>query len=256
MNIEMIVTDLDGTLLRTDKTISEYTKSVLKRCRELGIKVVFATARGGSGERLVPKSLVDGKIRMNGAIAKIDDEVVYDCKIPYQLVRPLLMDCDERGLKIVAESCGEIYSIHHVNEHMYRASKNEHKILVDLSQHEIDSEKIFMEDLTPDDEAFIASRIPDDLYFLMAREGNGFGMIMHKNATKAKAVAALANIWGIEKTDIVAFGDDLNDMDLLAFAGISVAMGNALDKVKSIANHICDTNDNDGVARWLEENLL
>ena len=63
-------------------------------------------------------------------------------------------------------------------------------------------------------------------------------------------------IWGINKAEIVAFGDDLNDIDLLTHAGVSVAMKNALESVKEIADHICDTNDNDGVAKWLEENLL
>jgi len=254
--IKMIVTDLDGTLLRTDKTISEYTQAVFIRCRESGFKTVFATARGGSGERLVPPHLVDGKIRMNGAIAKIGNEIVYDCQIPFMLVRPLLIACDKRRLKIVAESCDEHYSIHHVNEHMYKSRNNPHQKLVDMSTHAIDSEKIYMTDLTTEDETFIINQLPDELYFLMAREGNGFGMIMHKNATKAKAVAALANIWGIEKSEIVAFGDDLNDIPMFDFVGVSVAMGNALDNVKNIASLVCDTNDNDGVAKWLEENIL
>jgi HAD superfamily hydrolase (TIGR01484 family) len=193
---------------------------------------------------------------MNGAVAKIGDEIVYDCQIPYQLARPLLMACDERGLKITAESYGEFDSIHYVNEHMHSAHYGEHQKLVDLSQHEIDSEKIYMVDLTPDDEVFILNQLPDNLYFVIAREGNGFGMIMHKDATKAKAVSALADTWGIKTSEIAAFGDDLNDIDLLSLAGISVAMGDALDKVKSCAKDICDTNDNDGVAKWLEENVL
>jgi len=73
MDTKMIVTDLDGTLLRDDKRISERTKNTLIRCRENGIKVVFASARGGSVERFAPDYLVDGKIRMNGAVAKIGD---------------------------------------------------------------------------------------------------------------------------------------------------------------------------------------
>jgi len=70
--------------------------------------------------------------------------------------------------------------------------------------------------LTPDDETFITDNLPDQLYFLMARGDEGFGMIMHKNATKAKATAALAIYWGIAPGEIAAFGDDLNDLDLLA----------------------------------------
>jgi len=57
-------------------------------------------------------------------------------------------------------------------------------------------------------------------------------------------------------SEIVSFGDDTNDIDLLDFCGISVAMENALDNVKKSANEICDTNENDSVAKWLEENVL
>lgn len=256
MPVKMIVTDLDETLLRTDKTISEFTKNILNQCREASIKVVYATARGGSAERIVPDSLVDGKIRMNGAIAKIGDKIIYECLIPYQLVRPLLIACDERGMKITAESYGEIYSVHHVNEHMHTAYYNKHQILVDFTQHQIDSEKIFIVDIKPDDEAFIINHLPDNLYFLMSRGENGFGMIMHRDATKSKAIAELARVWGIEQSDTVAFGDDTNDIDLLEYCGIGVAMGNALDEVKAVADYICDTNNNDGVAKWLEDNVL
>jgi len=256
MNIKMIVTDLDGTLLTTDKTVSEYTKEILTKCRNANIKVAYATARGGSAERLVPNSLVDGKIRMNGAVAKIGNNVVYERLIPHQLACPFLAACDKRGLKITAESYDEHGTIHYANKHMHTAYYDERQKLVNMSQHNIDSEKIFMVDLTPDDEVFITSQLPASLYFLMLREANRFGMIMHKEATKAKAVSALAEFWGIKQSEIVAFGDDVNDIDLLTFAGVGVAMGNALDIVKNVADFVCLDNDSNGVAKWLEENVL
>ena len=74
---KMIVTDLDGTLLMSDKSISQYTKSVLCRCREAGIKTAYATGRGGSAERIVPSELFDARIIMNGASAYINDKIVY-----------------------------------------------------------------------------------------------------------------------------------------------------------------------------------
>jgi hydroxymethylpyrimidine pyrophosphatase-like HAD family hydrolase len=80
-------------------------------------------------------------------------------------------------------------------------------------------------------------------------------MIMHRDATKMKAIAALAAHWNIDAQDIVAFGDDLNDIDMLAGCGIGVAMGNALDEVKAIADDVCETNDNDGLATWLKRHV-
>ncbi|MCL2045457.1 MAG: HAD hydrolase family protein [Oscillospiraceae bacterium] len=77
-----------------------------------------------------------------------------------------------------------------------------------------------------------------------------------REATKSKALHEIANFWKIAQTEIVAFGDDINDIDLLAYAGMGVAMGNALNVVKADANYVCGTSDDDGVVKWIEENVL
>jgi hypothetical protein len=77
-------------------------------------------------------------------------------------------------------------------------------------------------------------------------------MVMRGDATKAKAVAALARHWGIAQSETVAFGDDLNDIDMLSYAGTGVAMGNA----KAVSDFICLRNEDDGAADWIERNLL
>ena len=55
---------------------------------------------------------------------------------------------------------------------------------------------------------------------------------------------------------LVAFGDDINDLEMVKNCGIGVAVENAIDDVKAAAKYICGTNDNDGVAKWLEEHIL
>jgi len=69
MNIQMIAIDLDDTLLCNDKTVSDRTKTTLVKCRDKGIKVIYATARGKSAPILVPIDLFDGFVQMNGAVA-------------------------------------------------------------------------------------------------------------------------------------------------------------------------------------------
>ena len=80
--------------------------------------------------------------------------------------------------------------------------------------------------------------------------------ISHKEAVKSKAVAALAEFWGISQEEILFFGDDLIDIDILKYCGVGVAMGNALDEVKEAADYVCGINNNDGAAKWIEENIL
>ena len=228
MNIKMIVTDLDGTLLRENKTVSKFTKSALHRCRDAGIKTIFATGRGENSicgvERVVPAGLFDGYILNNGALAVAGDDIVYSRFVADDTIKPLLAVCEEMGL-----------------EHGF-------------SRHGMETGKFWTFGCTPEISTLIEARLDDDLHLKVARDG--LGQIMHKGATKANAVAALARYWNIAQSEIVAFGDDLNDIDLLIYAGVGVAVANALDEVKAVADYICDTNENDGVAKWLEENVL
>lgn len=253
MNIKMLVTDLDGTLLRTDNTISEYTNTILTRCKNSGIKIIYATARGESAKRLTSSILFDGSITMNGAIAKINNDIIYKKLIPHQIARSLLMACDNRGLKVTAE----INGIHYINEKMNSVQMFETpKRIVNFSQYDIDTEKIFIVDFNLKDVDFIKGLLCDNLYFITAIDGDGFGMIMHKEATKANAVSAIAKYWGIKPSEIIAFGDGQNDVDMLSFAGIAVVMGNSNENIKKSADYICLSNDDDGLAKWLESNLL
>ena len=103
MKIKMIVTDLDGTLLRDDKTVSEFTKSALQRCRAAGIKTIFATGRGENSicgvEHVVPTELFDGYILNNGALAVAEHDTVYSRFVVEDMIKPLLAVCEEMGLE-------------------------------------------------------------------------------------------------------------------------------------------------------------
>jgi Cof subfamily protein (haloacid dehalogenase superfamily) len=250
--IKMIATDLDDTLLRADKTVSDYSWNVLRKCRETGIKIVYATGRGGSAERLALENIFDGKITMNGAVVKIDDNIVYKKLIPHELARPILMACDKRGLKTASETNETHYANFNVAREWPRLS--DYFQITDFARHNIDAEKLYMVVNIPEDIAFIENLLPENLHMLMAL-GN-LAMIMHKEASKSQGVAQLAKIWNISSNEIAAFGDDFNDIDLLSYAGTGVAMGNAVSEAKAMADFICDSNENDGLAKWVEENIL
>ena len=252
MNIKMIVTDLDGTFLREDKTVSERTMSAFRRCREKGFKIVYATGRGASSKTLVPSELFDGFVRCNGASAYINDSLIYSNLVEIDTVRPLLLAADAAGIDIVAE-CGD------VNYANFDASERwewiENINTVDFNTLGGKAEKLYVASaVTQEIIDVLNAHVPANLYIYLSNDG--FALVMHKDSTKSRAVNALANKWNIKQNEIVSFGDDTNDIDLLEYSGIGVAMGNALDTVKQSADIICDTNENDGIAKWLEENVL
>jgi len=254
--IKMIATDLDGTLLRTDKTISSRTKKTLLRCQQQGIKLVYATGRAGSALSLAETQYFDGCAIANGAIALVgdtaaEDTIIYKQLIPYKDARPLLLACDKRGLKMSTQHGGMDYSNFAMSDIWPEVTKF---TLTDFAKHDKDAEKIFTYNLTAEDIAFIESYMPPNSYMVVAIDG--VAMISHKEAKKSKAVAALAQYWGIAQSEIIAFGDDLNDIDLLAYAGKGIAMENAVAGAKNIADFICPSNDEDGLAQWLETNVL
>jgi len=251
MNIKMIVTDLDGTLLRDDKTVSERTMTAISRCREKGIKAVYATGRGSSSAKLFSPDTFDGYVRNNGALTYIDDVLIHSKLMPIESVRDLLVACDSAGIKIAAEHSGTHYSNFGRSEKHPWLTQYE---LVDFSTHDVDVEKIYAIADTPKVAEFMRQYLTDDLY--MFESHDWFAMVMHKEATKSKALSYLTKHWNIDRSQIVAFGDDMNDIDLLKYSGIGVATGNAIDEVKAVADQICDTNENDGIAKWLEEHLL
>jgi len=249
VNIKMIVLDLDGTLLNSDKKISDHSKSVIQKCREKGIKVIFATVRGTT-ESVAPSELFDGCIKKSG-MAYDGDNLIYKRVMSIDNVRGLLLACDKAGLKIVAESSDD--GICYVNFNVSEVWEKEHKI-ADFAEMKFNSDKIYMITETKEDVDIIKNNLPKGVFVFPSR--NNITFISHVEAVKSKAAAALAGHWGIKQEEILCFGDDLIDIDILQYCGVGVAMGNALDEVKAAADYVCDTNDNDGVAKWIEEYVL
>lgn len=250
--IKMVVTDLDATLLRKDKSISLYTIDVMKRVRELGIKVIFATARGESSAKLVvPFELFDGYVLLNGAKAYVNNKLVYDRTISADIFVPFLRELARNNFKVAAEIEDMHYASFNVNK---KWSFINNFVITDYQNVPASADKLYVVIEYPDQVETITSILPKELYWYLNRDN--LIMIMHKGATKFNGIIKIAKELNIDKSEIIAFGDDHNDKELLSNVGIGVAMGNSIADVKMIADYICDTNDNDGVARWLDENII
>jgi hypothetical protein len=116
------------------------------------------------------------------------------------------------------------------------------------------ADKILVGISIAEDVACYEKYLPQNTY-IQASE-NTLGMIMNRAATKWNAIRQLAEHWDIPTANIIAFGDDWNDIEMLHHCGTGVAVANALEQAKAAANAVCASNDEDGVAQWLQQHVL
>jgi len=249
MPVKMIVTDLDSTLLRTDKTISKYTASVFKRCRDKGIKTVFATARPlYLTTDFLETIVIDGLIATNGAFVYANGKIINEHIVPVELSKALLTELSASSVvqRIGARKRDVYYTT---------GPRNETDVYCDFKT-PLDETFAHLSFHTEDTAfaAVIINKYPElEVSYVSGENLYDVGAF---GCTKANGVKELASFWGIQIGDIVAFGDDHNDIEMLEVCGVGVAVANAIDEVIHVAEHVCDTNDNDGVAEWLEDNVL
>lgn len=252
-NVKMVVTDLDGTLLKSDKTISEYTASIIKKLRSKGVLFTVATARPIRAVRdYLPFLDYDCAVYHNGAVVTDGLEVLdgFGINNPLAVISAVLKDRPESHIAIEANDV--MYSNFeadklwpgveyiHTNDFSELAGANADKIIIEChSLKEMDE---------------LNKYISNDLYLQLSE--NVIAMVMNKKATKIDGIKKLARNHNLALDQIVSFGDDYNDKDMLKQCGIGIAVDNALPEIKKISDHICDNNDADGVAKWLDENIF
>lgn len=251
--IRMIVTDLDGTLLKDDKTISSFTIDVIKKYKSNGGIFVAATARPVRAVKEYDKILnFDAGIYHNGAVIQVDGEKTggYGVKNAGKLVLTILNRHPSSNVAVESEDV--LYANFDADRLWPGAEYIFSESFAQLSGKTAD--KIIVEVTSLDEMEKYKELLPNELYIQLSE--NKIGMIMNKSASKYRAIEFLAEQYHVDIEDIVAFGDDYNDMEMIERCGNGIAVSNALEIVKGVADQVCESNQNDGVARWIERNLL
>ncbi len=105
--------------------------------------------------------------------------------------------------------------------------------------------------LTPDLSPDILAGLPSAVRHVISDAGT-LAQIMHADVSKSDAIRRVVATEGADLSSVIAFGDDTNDVEMIRDAGIGIAMANAVDSVKAVANHITESNDDDGIALVLQ----
>ena len=268
--IKLIAIDMDGTLLDDNKEISAKNKAVLQEAAQAGIKIVLCTGRPKSG--ILPYfdqlSLTDEEyvIGNNGCLTMSSKDWQFLRVEGVELERldaleALLADFPQLNLVLFTPEANYILG-QEINAQARKDSEIEfskifHTDLASFKRQEIPVlVPIFMGE-TPILDAFQA-RFEDQLAqeFNTVRSLDYAFEALPMGVSKAKALADLAQDLGISAAEVMAIGDGNNDLEMLEFAGLYIAMGNANDAVKEMADFVTTSNEESGVAQAILDHVL
>lgn len=252
---KMIVSDLDGTLLRPDESVSTRTLAVLERAKVAGVPVVIATGRPAWW---LPTFGFDGYAAcMNGAMV-ID------------LGRWQVLSADAMSVTILAELVTKMSAAAPgCSFAVERTGLTPDGALAEFDFQTIwddDFRRVTRAELISEPAMKLFVRWGDSSEELAARlaacavpaaivtysSDCGLVEVCRAGVNKAVAVAKLAAKWDIDPAEVICFGDMINDLEMLTWAGRGVAMANAHQRVLAIADEVTASNDQDGVAQTLE----
>lgn len=260
--IKALFFDLDGTLLNSEKKISQRTRTALEKCREKGYKLFLATARPPLLDRMLSwdksmLSIFDGGTYYNGGCIKIgkrkeylpvSDHIVHkiiDCVNSYDNYNIALQLADEKhAFRFGLEDKG--YRSWGVNSEealmLSQAGKNKTIKIIIFTLNLIDS----VEPITDNLVASLEKMCVDEAQLYLTDSGKCI-QIMGKSVNKLNSVETIRKNFGFEKDEIAVFGDDTNDEEMLSEYKYSIAMRNATDHVKKTAGYVTLDNNRDGI---------
>lgn len=254
MEKKLILLDLDYTLLRSDRTIAERTLKTLAECQKKGMKIGFSTSRGSTNIQQYVELVHPEVVICNaGACSFYNNELVHAETFSIEESKKIFAAAYELGgynLEMTCDTNNELYwnrKEDKSDQYMPDAAYD------DFKNFEIPVFKICIQ--TTDEKLInsIVDRIGEENCDCIRFSDIPWFKLSPKKATKENAILFLSDYLNIKTEEMIAFGDDYSDIGMLKLCGTGVAMGNAIPQVKEIADYITLSNDEDGVAVYLEK---
>lgn len=258
---KVVFSDIDGTLLSPEHKISDRTNQKIREMSNQGIPFVLVSARMPKGMREIRRELgsprpmicysgalvVDGKGQPVYSVTISPKEAYEICRRIHELEPAISVNIysnDEWKVEslsnewVMQEMAITNISAQEVDFTRKDAYHEVHKILCMGESRQIDYIEAVLKEEYPDVRIY---KSKDTYLEIMAME-----------ASKSNAIRILERYYNVTKEQVVAFGDGHNDIDMLKYAGLGVAMGNADNLVREAADIVTDTNDNEGLWKTLD----
>lgn len=285
---KLVAVDLDGTMLNQYGVVTENTKNVIKKVIEKGIEVVIASGRPIDSIKTIAKEIGSEKyfIAGNGSLIYDiqKDEIIYDKFLSKEKVLEIIKICEENSIsynvytdKTILATALKYNVLYYQKENLKKEESKQTKISIVENLYEyvkkIKDDK-FLKLTICDDSQTVFQSIIRKLRQLegidvldvshMSRKTIKQGTeekiveyyyteITTNNVDKWEAIEYLINKMGIQREEVIAIGDNMNDKKMIKEAGLGIAMEGSTPEVTEIADYITDTNQEDGVAKALEK---
>ncbi len=263
MTVKLIAIDMDDTLLDSELRLTRRTVEAIGAAQERGIAVAIATGRMYCSALPFARQLAMDVpiITYNGGMIRHpkNDAMIWHQQIDKEIAAKIISLFKKNGWYLqsyvddklyVAERCREV--------EIYEELAKVEAIALGEAFYEMNAAPTKMlamaeADLLGEIEATVNREIGEGIFTATSKPT--YLELTHPEVNKGRALAILAEELGITQAETMAIGDSNNDYPMLEYAGIGVAMGNASERVKSVAQFVTDDNDNDGVAKAIERIL-
>jgi len=264
--IKLIALDIDDTLLNSNSKITDATKTAIQKALQQGIKIVLCSGRPLAGVSPFLKELgINGDeqyvITYNGALVEtVSGKVLSRETLNNQEYRHLVkyVTANKMPYYVLDDESNVYTSDHDVNRFaIVQAWENSAGVYIRTPDELADDFEITKAAIVGEKEQLdqfeqpVKNEFSDDFY--VVRAGENFLEMMHQGVNKGIGLQKLTEILDIKPEEVMAFGDEQNDLPMFKFAGTAVSMGNGSQLAKEHADHITDTNDNDGIAKALDK---
>jgi Cof subfamily protein (haloacid dehalogenase superfamily) len=266
LRYKILCSDLDGTLLSTKSDVSEETISEIKRIKD-AVKVFLVSARMPKSMSYLQKDLgIENQpiVCYNGALVLHGALIINSVTIPLRLLKTIYNHSENHAIKLGLYYADEWYA-EEMSERIQKeitytkATPEFRKTTItfqDWRSRKVDGAHKVMLMGTKDSCDTIFPELHNNYGDLIAiyRSNDTLIEIAPKSVTKLSAIQLLLEA-DEDLAEVIAFGDNYNDMDMLQYVGCGVAVGNARNEVKEVSNYITEWNTEHGVAKFIKEHL-
>jgi Cof subfamily protein (haloacid dehalogenase superfamily) len=261
---KMMTIDVDDTLLNDQGLVTEATRIALAQAMEKGTMVTLATGRMFASAKQIAEQIQLNVplITYQGAYVKnlLDEEILYERFVPEEAAEKVYHYVKKHSFHLQAYHEDRLYAEEENQKIKDYASISKVPFYIEpnfakLLKKPLNKLLIFEEPTVLDHIAEdLRTLLGDSVYITKSKPY--FLEILHKEGTKGHAVEFLAKHFGCQLSQVIAIGDSWNDREMIHTAGLGVAMGNAVEPLKQIADYITKTNNEDGVKNVIDKFIL